>query len=189
MTAGLAFEYIDSAVAGGSCIVSAESATVVALVKEAVKAGHSATFYVSHLQYSAIRAWYWTPERRVESGLEEVGADEKMRIEARFGIRIDGFCNSNRINCSNCGHMYGAFEFIQQGIREHGPKMIESVFRSADSAVVKVNPRSAALCPECGHDVSSNHEGAAPTPNVIGGRGPGKHYYEFFNYGCCILSF
>src|SRR5262245_4943164 len=74
-------DQIDAVVEGGGCVISAERSAVLAVVKEAIKSGRSATFYLTQSQFDAINEWYWTAERRKELSVEEVSSDEKQRIE------------------------------------------------------------------------------------------------------------
>ena len=108
-------------------------------------------------------------------GDEQVGSvtcvtvEEQQKIESELGIRGAGFVYSNRIAWAKCGGVYGAFEFIQQGIREHGREIVETALNLENAAVVRVNPSTVAVCQNCSE--------------ILGGVG---HYYICRQYGCCI---
>lgn len=99
--------------------------------------------------------------------MEPVSKEEKTKIESELGIKETGSLYSNRIRCG-CGGEYGAFEFIQQGIREHGRDMVSSVLEFEETSVIRVNPPTFAICPECNQRLLQGH------------------YYAWLNgYGCC----
>jgi len=166
--------HIDAIVEGGGCVLSAESAVIQATVQRTIESGSRATFYLSKAQFDEINAWYWTPERRSQHGMEEVSAEEGRKIERELGITDAGFKYSNRIPCGNCGAVYGAFEFIQQGIKEHGKAMVESTFGLASAAVLRVNPSTVAVCQSCDE-----------TLRIVGGIVV-PHEYSMAKYGCCF---
>jgi hypothetical protein len=141
--------HFDAAVEHGGCVISAESNVVLSLVKKTTESGAAATYYVTKPQYDAIMDGYWTEERRKYFKLEKVSVEEQQRIESELGIKDVGFLYSNRMSCENCGSVYGAFEFIQQGIREHGKEPVETALSLANAAVVRVNPTAVAVCQNC----------------------------------------
>ncbi|KPV61083.1 hypothetical protein QJ48_01770 [Paenibacillus sp. A3] len=157
---------IESVVSSGKAVMVAEDGIVVAAVQEAVMAGRTATFYLTRAQFTAVNSWYWTPRMIRDTGLEPVSYEEKARIQSDLGIEETRLAYSNRIECQ-CGRMYGAYEFMQQGISEHGREAVQSIFNLKDVAVIRVNPRQEANCPECGQIL----------------RAP--HYYCYWSYGCC----
>ncbi|MDB1088118.1 hypothetical protein PJ985_11140 [Streptomyces sp. ACA25] len=157
---------IESVVGGGRAVMVGEDAVVVAAVQDAVKSGRTATFYLTRRQFTAVNTWYWTPQVIRSVGLEPVSYEEKARVRAELGIEDTKLSYSNRIECQ-CGQVYGAFEFLQQGIREHGRETVQAVFNLEDSPVLRVNPRQEAVCPEC--------------LQIL--RAP--HYYCYWGYGCC----
>jgi hypothetical protein len=150
-------DHFDAAVEAGGCVISAERSVIVSLVQETTRSGKSATYYVTKPQFDEIMDWCWTPERRKHFNLEVVSAEEQQRIESELGIKGAGFIYSNRITCRNCGSVYGAFEFIQQGIREHGREIVETALNLANAAVVRVNPTAVAVCQECGEQLTEGH--------------------------------
>jgi hypothetical protein len=139
---------IESVVAGGMAVMAGEDTVVVAAVKDTINSGRSINFYLSQAQAGAVKSWYWTPERVRNSGLEPISAEEKSKIESTLGIRnIKYFCFS-RVTCE-CGKVYGAFEFLRQGIREHGVDMVNALFALQGVAVLRVNPVFTPICPSC----------------------------------------
>src|SRR3984957_19360894 len=82
---------------------------------------------VGNCQADAVRAWYWTAERIKSSGIRVISSEEKTKIQSELGIENIGSFRCSRIQCEN-GHTYGAFEFLQQGIREHGAESVKAVF-------------------------------------------------------------
>jgi hypothetical protein len=139
---------IDEVVQSGRAVVSGDDATIITIVQEALKESRRATFYVIPSQYRAFLRWYWTPKRMEEIGMELVSQEELERIERELDIRDLGEFYSNRIPCP-CGGAYGAFEFIQQGIREHGRDWVEVVLEFKHAAVIHVNRASDPICPKC----------------------------------------
>ena len=153
-------------------MISAERNVILSLVQKTTESGNAATYYVTKPQFDAIMNWYWTPERRKRLYVEEVSVEEQQRIESELGIKEAGFLYSNRLTCRKCGSVYGAFEFIQQGIREHGREVVETALRLANAAVVRVNPFAVAVCQNC--------------DSVFAGGE--SHYYHCSSYGCCRME-
>lgn len=148
---------IDSVVSSGKAVMAAEDGIVIAAVQDAVRTGRTATFYLTRAQYKAVNSWYWTPQRIRAWGLEQVSEEEKARIQSELGIEHSDVDYSNRIKCQ-CGQVYGAFEFIQQGLNEHGGReAIQSVFNMKDTYVMRVNPRQEAICPNCKQILAESH--------------------------------
>lgn len=140
---------IDGVVHGGKAIVSADNSIIIAMVQEALKHGRSATFYVSPEQGQAVMRWYWTPGRVREIGMEAVLPEEREKIESELGFKCVGTWYSNRIHCPRCGAVYGMFEFMQQGLREHDRDWIKAVLELKNTAVLRINPSLDAFCPQC----------------------------------------
>ncbi|MEE1749222.1 hypothetical protein [Streptomyces sp. JV184] len=158
---------IDGVVGSGNNVISADGPTVISLVKSATKSGLSATFYLPQSQYDAVIDWYWTPERKRRYGLERVSDQEKGRIESDLGVSDAEILYSNRIPCPECGHVYGAFEFMQQGIRQHGREIAEVALKMNNACVLRVNPHQIPVCPNCDFVMSAE-----------------AHYYICAKYGC-----
>ncbi|MFD4585361.1 hypothetical protein [Streptomyces sp. NPDC058434] len=158
---------IESVVKRGRAVMAADDTAVVDAVKETVRSGRTATFYLTRSQFDAVNAWYWTPNRMKQLGLEPVSDEEMARITAELGAEACGSAYSNRIKCPS-GHVYGAFEFVKQGIEEHGLEATRAVFALKDTAVIRANPHQQVQCVECRRRLA--------TP----------HYYVYWGYGCCV---
>jgi hypothetical protein len=156
----------------GRAVVSADDSTVVAMMQEALRAGRSATFYVSPAQAQAVTRWYWTPSRVKDFELEPVSKDERARIESELGVKDMGPWYSNRIECQ-CGGVYGGYEFIQQGLRQHGRQWVGAVVEMKNVSVLRINPTQDAFCPQCNEYVITNH-----WYQMVDSRGT-------MIYGCC----
>lgn len=174
---------IDTMVDNGTCVVSADYDAILAMVQEAVNSGKSATFYVSTAMAAAINAWYWTPERKKALGVEDVSPEERYRIEKEFGLK-DAILFSNRTPCEKCGNVYGAFEFIQQGLKEHGRGVVEGVLAMKNVALIRVNPPEIAICPNCIERITKG--GKLVEGRIVGGTEVPHHYGGTSAYaGCC----
>ena len=141
-------DHIEATVGDGKATISADDYTIVAVVQETIRSGKSASFYLSPDQANTVRAWYWTPERVKASGIRVVSSEEKARIESELGIENIGSFRCTRIQCE-CGHIYGAFEFLQQGIRQHGADAVKAVFALKNSTFLRANPSLVVVCPDC----------------------------------------
>jgi len=130
-------------------VISSGDEAIVASVKNAVSSGSVATFYISHKQFEMVVRWYWTNERIARYKLQPVSGEEIARISSEFGIKDGATWYFNRRACDFCGKEYGAFEFIQQGIAEHGKEMVNFILGSKEVSVVNVNLPSFAICPQC----------------------------------------
>lgn len=157
---------IESMVSKGKTLMVAEDGIIIAAVQDALKNGRTATFYLTHSQFTAIRSWYWTPQMIKDTGLESVSYEEREQIQSKLGFSGIKHAYSNRIKCQ-CGQIYGSFEFMQQGIEEHGLEAVKSIFGLKDIAVLRVNPRQEAICSNCKELLRC------------------PHYYDYSNYGCC----
>ena len=167
--------YIDEVVGAGKTVVSADSSSVIDMVQEALKNGKSMTFYMSREEYGAVWRWYWTPRLIKEVGMEQVSNEEKTKIESELGFKCEGTWFSNRLECP-CGGVYGMFEFMQQGLREHDRDWIKAVLELKNSAVLRVNPALDAFCPQDGQLLMGSHYYAMSAFPP----GPGSGIY-----GCC----
>ncbi|HEU4639878.1 MAG TPA: hypothetical protein VFS84_13565 [Candidatus Binatia bacterium] len=171
---------IEAAVNGGKAVISAENSIIIAMMQEALRHGRSATFYVSPAQADALMRWYWTDGRIKEIGMEAVSAEEKAKIESELGLTCTGSMFSNRIECP-CGGVYGMFEFMQQGLRQHDRDWIKAVQQLKNTSVIRINPAQDAFCPQCNHMLIGNHHYSMREPDK-----------ETLIYGCCsggILTF
>lgn len=168
MAAEDAIASVDAIVASGKAIISGDDSSIIAMVQEAIRSGRTMTFYVSRKQGLAIFRLYWTPRRIVETRLKRVPDEEKAKIERELDIKEAKDLYSNYLECPN-GHIYGAYEFFQQGIREHGKEFVKSALELKNTSIVRVNPIFWAVCPIC-------------KLMIVGG-----HYYYWNHgaYGCC----
>lgn len=137
-------------------MVSTDDAIVLAMMVETLSQGRSATFFVTPAQGQALMRLYWTPARIKEIGMEAVSREERLRIENELGIKDMGPFFSNRIQCS-CGATYGAFEFMQQGLQEHGNDFVGAVVALKDVAVLRINPVQDVICARCKVIIITNH--------------------------------
>lgn len=167
MTTKSLLNSIDAIVNSGRAVISGDDSIIIGMVQEALKNGRSVTFYVSRVQARAVRRWFWTPRRIDEIGMELVSREEKARIESELQVPDMGEFYSNRIQCP-CGGVYGAFEFVQQGIREHGRDWLGVVLGFENTAVIRVNPGIDAICPLCNQLLMRGH-----------------YYWMGRDYGCC----
>ncbi len=140
--------HIEAVAANGKATIAADDHNIVEIVKNTIMSGRTASFYLTHEQARAVKAWYWTPDRIKASGIKVVSGEERVRIESTLGIDDIGSFRSTRIECE-CGNVYGAFEFLQQGIREHGADVVQSVFALKESSFLRANPHLLAICPNC----------------------------------------
>ena len=163
---------IESVVNGGKAVVSADNSIIIAMVQEALKHGRSATFYVSPAEGQAVMRWYWTPGRVDEIGMEMVSKEERAKIESELGFKCEGTWFSNRIQCP-CGSVYGMFEFMQQGLREHDRDWIKTVLELKNTSVLRVNPALDAFCPKCNQMLRKGHWYEMKGPDGT------------LTYGCC----
>lgn len=163
---------IEAVAAGGRAVVSADNSVIIAMMQETAKHGRSATFYVTPAQAGAFFRWYWTPRRVKEIGMEQVSKEEREKIERELGVKDMGPWYSNRIQCS-CGGGYGAFEFVQQGLREHGRDWLGVAVEMKDASIVRINPTQTAFCPVCNAILIINHDYWMTMPNGT------------LSYGCC----
>ena len=113
---------------------------------------------------------HWTPDRIKKRGITPISEEERARIKSAFSIDVDGYFNS--VKCPRCGHEYGVYEFIQQGVEEHGIEAVKAVFSAIDVSIVRVNPKQVAVCVNC------------KLPIVFGSEG-GFYYSCNQGYGCC----
>jgi hypothetical protein len=147
----------EAVVNGGKAVISADNSSIIAMMQEALRHGRSATFYVSPAQAQAVMRWYWTPGRIKEIGYEAVSKEERAKIESELGFKCVGSWFSNRIQCPTCGVVYGMFEFMQQGLREHDRDWIKAVLELKNTSVLRVNSALDAICANCNGLVITSH--------------------------------
>ena len=158
---------IDAVVDSGRAVISGDDSIIIGMVQEALKNGRSVTFYVARPQARAVRRWFWTPRQIDEIGMELVSREEKARLESELQVPDMGEFYSNRIQCP-CGGVYGAFEFVQQGLREHGRDWLGVVLGFENTSVIRINPAIDVICPICSQMMMRGH-----------------YYWMGRDYGCC----
>ncbi len=165
---------IDDIVAEGKAVVSGADEEIVTLVKRAIEDCRSASFYLTRGQAHAIRDWYWTPERIEQTGLRPISTEEAARIRTELGVT--GITNFRYapMQCE-CGHIYGAFDFLQQGVRTHGLEAVNAVFSLKNSTFLQVNPTFVPVCPNCDHKLMRSKLGDGE--------------YDCEEYGGCCYPF
>jgi hypothetical protein len=163
---------IEATVSGGKAVVTADDSVIVAMMMETLARGRSATFYVPPERAEAVMRWYWTPQRIKAVGMELVSEEERARIEKKLGVKDMGPWYSNRLQCG-CGGVYGAYEFIEQGLKQHGKDWVGAVVEMKNTAVLRINPAQKAFCPQCSALMMGNH-----WYEMLDGRGT-------MIYGCC----
>jgi len=165
---------IDEVVGDGRAVVTGADEEIVTLVKRAIEDDRTVSFYLSQAQARAIREWYWTPERIEQLGLRPISDEEAEKIRAELGVEITNFRYAP-MEC-DCGRTYGAFDFLQQGIRTHGLEAVNAVFSLKNSTFLQVNPTFVSVCPECERELSRNEAGGG--------------WYDCDQYGgcCCCAS-
>ncbi|MGW7444153.1 hypothetical protein [Kitasatospora sp. NPDC054795] len=146
---------IDKVVATGKVVASADDEAVADIVIATITGGISASFYLTRTQAAVIKERFWTPERIRRAGLRPISPEETERIRVELGVRVANF-RCAPITCA-CGHVYDAFDFIQQGIREHGLDVVNSVFSLKDSTFLQVNPSFTPICPVDDQKLSRTH--------------------------------
>ena len=132
----------------GKTVISAEESAIVELVMKTIEEGKPATFYLKPIVCNEITKRYLTPERVEAVGLQPIPTEQADRIKSEFNIEIDGYANN--MNCPRCGNLYSTYEFIQQGIKEHGEEAVRAVFSLKDVGILQVHPMQNSVCPRCG---------------------------------------
>lgn len=165
---------IEALVKIGKTVISAEDSTVIDLAMKAIEEGRTATFYVKLAIFTEIIERYWTPKRVTVANLEPISLEEVSRIKADFNIELDG-CLSSQETCPRCGSIYGTYEFIQQGIKEHGERVVKAVFSFEGVSVLQIHPRQNIICQTCDLVLAT----------VVG---PHSYIYRDWNhsYACCL---
>ena len=148
--------------------------------EEGGRAAHQSTsFYLTPSQAQAIREWYWTPERTRVTGIAPISAEEEQRIRSELGVDVTNFRYAP-LKCE-CGHAYGAYDFLAQGVRQHGLAAVNAVFSLQNSTFFQVNPRFVPVCPACERELQ-----------MMAKNGGGGGWYDCDQYGgccCCAVVF
>ena len=130
---------IESIAAAGKAVMVGNFSTIEAIVKDAIENERTVSFYLTNAQAEAVRAWYWKPAWVAYTGLREISADEATNISSKLGLdNLKGF-RFAAVQCT-CGHTYGAFEFLEQGIREHGLEVSEGSVRAEEREIPAGEP-------------------------------------------------
>jgi hypothetical protein len=174
------FGAIETLVHQGETVISSEDSAMIKWAIEAIVKGRTATLYCKPTVFEAIRKWYWTPERAEIVGFKPISAEQAARVKSDFNIEIDGYANS--LACPRCGHVYSTYEFIQQGIEEHGEEYVRATFSLKRVAILQINRVQDIICRDCRLHIL---HGAIP-PVQDGG----SYYYDYRcrggnAYGCC----
>jgi hypothetical protein len=164
------FGAIETLVHQGKTVVSSENSAIIKWAMETISEGRTATLYLKPTVFEAIRRWYWTPERVKIVGLEPISAEQAAKVKSDFNIEVDGYANS--LDCPRCGHRYSTYEFIQQGIEEHGEEVVRNTFSTRQAAILQINPVQNTVCRNCRLHIIS----ARPQDDV-------KIYYNY-DYWC-----
>jgi hypothetical protein len=143
----LNFDAIEALVHQGKTVVSSEDSAMIEWAIEAITEGRTATLYCKPTVFEAIRRWYWTPERAEIVGFKPISAEQTERVRKDFNIEVDGYANS--LHCPRCGHVYSTYEFIQQGIEEHGEEYVRAAFSLKRAAIIQINPVQDTICRNC----------------------------------------
>lgn len=166
----LSFGAIETLVHQGKAVVSSEDSAMIEWATKAIVEGRTTTLYCKPTVFEAIRRWYWTPERVKMVGFKPIATEQAARVKSDFGIEVDGYANS--LDCPRCGHAYSTYEFIQQGIEEHGEKHVRAAFSLKRVAIIQINPAQDAICRNCRLHI------------LLGGGGGGIYGDYDYEYRC-----
>lgn len=139
---------IETLVKQGKTVSSGEDSTIIEFVMKTIEERRTATFYLKPIVCHEITRRYWTPQRVEAVGLRPIPTEQVDRVKSDFNIEIDGYANS--LSCPRCGNLYSTYEFIQQGIREHGEETVRAVFSLKEVGLLQVHPMQNAVCAHCG---------------------------------------
>lgn len=145
---------IDALVERGKTVVSGENSAIIDLALNALDEGITATFYLKDTLFTEImRRWYAKSDRAKAANLHPISTEESARIKADFGIEItDGF--ASRVTCPRCESVYGTYQFIQQGMKEHGEEAVRATFSLKNASVLQSHPRQRIVCQSCNFDIT-----------------------------------
>lgn len=175
------FSAVESLVRQGKAVVSAEDTAIVRWALKTLAEGRSATLYLKPPLLEAILRRYWTPELAKIMGLQPISAEQAAKIKSDFNIEIDG--SANCLDCPRCRRSYSTYEFIQQGMKEHGEEMVRAAFSRKRVGILQINPMQTPICPDCRLDISL----------YVGGRYRTCYHYAYNSpdgrpeYACCQL--
>ncbi|MEO5980126.1 MAG: hypothetical protein ABIS36_24340 [Chryseolinea sp.] len=174
------FESIETLLNQGKTVISAEDSAIIELALKITEEGKTATFYLKDTLFTeVIRRRVATSDGAAATGdLEPLSSEEAARIKADFEIELDGA--STKEICPRCKSIYGTYEFIQQGVKEHGKDAVKAVFSLKGVSVLQIHPRQNTTCQTCGFVFAFAHR-----LNVK--MGPHGYVYRSHNhgYGCC----
>jgi hypothetical protein len=176
------FGVIETLVHQGKAVVSAEDSDLIEWAMRSITEGTTATLYLTPTVFEAIRRWYWTPERVKLVGLEPISAELAAKVKSDFNIEVDGYANS--VDCPRCGHPYSTYEFIQQGLEEHGEEFVRTAFSLKRAAILEINPVQNTICRNCRLHILGAGVGAGLAPIRI------YYNYDYWcvegnAYACC----
>ena len=114
---------------------------------KAIAGGKTATLYCKPTVFDAIVRWYWTPGRAQLASFKPISIDQAAKVKLDFKIDVDGWANS--LDCPRCGHVYSTYEFIQQGIEEHGEEHVRAAFSLKRTSILQINPVQNVVCRNC----------------------------------------
>jgi hypothetical protein len=171
------FGVIETLIHQGKTVVSSEDSAIIEWAIQTITEGRTATLYCKPTVFEAIRRWYWTPERAEIVGFKPISAEQSARVKSDFNIEVDGYANT--LLCPRCGHVYSTYEFIQQGIEQHGKEHVRAAFSLKRVAIIQINPVQDTICRNCRLHI------------LLGGAGIyGSYDYEYRcvednAYACC----
>lgn len=191
MTADL--EAAKALVKHGKAVISAEDSIVVELALKLIEEGRTATLYLKDDVFrDVLQRRYATQEGAAKLNLEPIATEEATQIKDSFGLELDGW--SSKETCPRCESVYGTYQFIQQGIKEHGEAAVRAVFSLDGVSVLQTHPRQNTICQTCGLDLTAR--GHPVQPVTAAARPPlhtvvviTPHGYEYrsanHGYACC----
>jgi hypothetical protein len=175
----LSFGAIETLVHQGKTVVSSEDSAMIEWVTKTIAEGRTATLYCKPTVFEAIIKSYWTPKHVEIAGLKPISLEQAARVKSDLNIKVDGYANS--LDCPRCGHVYSTYEFIQQGIEEHGEEHVRAAFSLKGAAILQINPVQDIICRNCRLHIITSEPG-----------GPGSYDYLYRidldeGYACCRI--
>lgn len=166
---------IDALASSGHTVMTGDDEDILEIVKLAIDARRSVSFYLTRAQADLFLAWFWTPERILATGVEPISDAERLRIKSELGLELARF-HYAPMKCQHCSRNYGAFEFMRQGVIEHGSEVLRSVFSMENAMLLQVNPKLVPICPDCGNSLGATGEVVSPAG-----------FYFGSGYAACII--